>query len=47
MRILRRLTVFTKPYWKELTLISFFLLLHTGLVLIPPLLQRQIIDQVI
>jgi len=47
MRILRRLFAFLLPYWKTLLLSGILLLLHAGLQLIPPLLQRAIVDQVI
>jgi ABC-type multidrug transport system fused ATPase/permease subunit len=36
-----------RPYWKTLVGVSGLLLLRTGLNLLPPLVQRQIVDQVI
>lgn len=47
MNILKRLLRYVRPYWKTLIVISVLLLLRTGLNLLPPLVQRQIIDQVI
>lgn len=47
MKVLRRLIEFVKPYWKPLTITGFMLLLNTVVMLLPPLVQRQIIDQVI
>jgi ABC-type multidrug transport system fused ATPase/permease subunit len=35
------------PYWKPLVATGILLLLHTGLSLLPPLFQREIVDQVI
>jgi len=36
-----------RPYWKPLVVVGFLLLLYTGLSLLPPLFQREIVDQVI
>ncbi len=47
MRILKRLLRYVQPYWKSLLVTGVLLLLHTGLTLLPPLFQRQIVDQVI
>jgi ABC-type multidrug transport system fused ATPase/permease subunit len=47
VKILRRLAGYLGPYWKALALTSAFILIYTGLSLLPPLVQRQIIDQVI
>ncbi len=47
MDVLKRLLRYVRPYWKKLIVVSILLLLHTGLNLLPPLLQRQVIDQVI
>lgn len=44
---LNRLFRFLKPYWKLLLLNVILLLGVTGLDLLPPLLQRKIIDEVI
>lgn len=47
MDVLKRLLRYVRPYWKTLLIVSLLLLLRTGLNLLPPLLQRQIIDKVI
>mgnify|MGYP001079613164 FL=1 len=47
MDVLRRLLKYVRPYWKALVGVSILLLLDTGLALIPPLVQRQVVDQVI
>jgi ABC-type multidrug transport system fused ATPase/permease subunit len=47
MRVLKRLLHFVRPYWKSLFITGIFLLLQTGLSLLPPLFQREIVDQVI
>ncbi len=47
MRILRRLLTFVRPYWKTLAVVSLLLLLRANLRLLPPLYERQIVDQVI
>jgi subfamily B ATP-binding cassette protein MsbA len=47
MHILKRLLHYVRPYWKSLLITGTFLLLHTGLSLLPPLFQREIVDQVI
>jgi ABC-type multidrug transport system fused ATPase/permease subunit len=47
MSILRRLFHFVRPYWKMLVVIGLVMLLSTGLQLLPPLVQREIIDRVI
>ncbi len=47
MSVLKRLFGFIKPYWKILILTALLLVLHTGLRLLPPLFQREIIDGVI
>jgi ABC-type multidrug transport system fused ATPase/permease subunit len=47
VKVLRRLAGYLGPYWKPLALTSTFILLYTGLSLLPPLIERQIIDQVI
>jgi ABC-type multidrug transport system fused ATPase/permease subunit len=36
-----------RPYWKTLVGVSALLLLRTGLNLLPPLVQKQVVDQVI
>jgi ABC-type multidrug transport system fused ATPase/permease subunit len=38
---------YVRPYWKALLGVSTLLLLRTGLVLLPPLVQKRIVDQVI
>jgi len=47
MQILKRLFGYVRPYWKTLIVTSVLLLLYTGLNLLPPLFQREIVDQVI
>lgn len=47
MNILKRLLRYVRPYSKTLVFVSLLLLLRTASNLVPPLLQRQIIDQVI
>lgn len=47
MRELKRLAGYLGPYWKPLVATGIFLVLQTGLSLLPPLFQRQIIDEVI
>jgi ABC-type multidrug transport system fused ATPase/permease subunit len=47
MPALKRLFSQLGPYWKPLTATSILLLLQTGLSLLPPLFQREIIDAVI
>jgi ABC-type multidrug transport system fused ATPase/permease subunit len=38
---------YVRPYWKTLVVVSALLLLRTGLSLLPPLVQKQVVDQVI
>ncbi len=47
MDVLKRLLRYVRPYWKTLIIVSVLLLLRTGLNLLPPLLQRDVIDEVI
>ncbi len=47
MDVLKRLMTYVRPYYKTLMLVSLFLLLGTVLHLLPPLVQKQVIDQVI
>jgi len=47
MRILRRLFAFLRPHWKTLIVAMVLLLGRAGTELIPPLVQRAIIDKVI
>ncbi|RLC82002.1 MAG: ABC transporter ATP-binding protein [Chloroflexi bacterium] len=47
MHILKRLLGYTGSYWKSLVVTGILLLLHAGLSLLPPLVQREIVDQVI
>ena len=47
MQVLKRLLGYMRPYWKPLVVTGALLLLHTGLNLLPPLFQREIVDQVI
>jgi ABC-type multidrug transport system fused ATPase/permease subunit len=47
LKVLKRLFKLLGPYWKVLLLSAVLLLAHTGIELVPPLIQRRIIDQVI
>ena len=47
MNVLKRLLKYVRPYWSTLALVSFFLLVGTVLHLLPPLIQRRVIDQVV
>ncbi len=47
MGVLKRLFGYVRPYWKPLVVTGALLLLRTGLNLLPPLFQREIVDQVI
>ena len=47
MHALKRLVGYLGPYWRRLIVTSVLLILSTGLSLLPPLFQRQIVDEVI
>ncbi len=47
MPVLKRLLTYVRPYWKTLLVTGVLLLLRTGLNLLPPLFQREIVDRVI
>jgi ABC-type multidrug transport system fused ATPase/permease subunit len=47
MPVLKRLLRYVRPYWKTLLVTGVLLLLRTGLNLLPPLFQREIVDRVI
>ncbi len=47
MAVLRRLFGYLSPYWKALVLTAAILLVRTAVHLTPPLIQRQIVDNVI
>jgi ABC-type multidrug transport system fused ATPase/permease subunit len=47
MTVLRRLFRYLAPYWKQLILTAILLILLTVFELLPPLFQKQIIDEVI
>ena len=47
MHALKRLVGYLGPYWKPLVATCILLVLQTGLSLLPPLFQREIVDQVI
>jgi subfamily B ATP-binding cassette protein MsbA len=47
MTVLRRLFRYLAPYWKQLILTATLLILLTILELLPPLFQKQIVDEVI
>jgi ABC-type multidrug transport system fused ATPase/permease subunit len=45
--VLKRLLRYVRPYWKTLVGVSVLLLLRTVLNLLPPLVQKQVVDQII
>jgi ABC-type multidrug transport system fused ATPase/permease subunit len=47
MRTLKRLFAYLTPYWKTLLVSSLLLLGRAGAELIPPLFQKQIVDEVV
>jgi len=47
MRILKRLFLLLTPYWKALIISALLLVGRAGLELVPPLFQKEIIDEVI
>jgi ABC-type multidrug transport system fused ATPase/permease subunit len=47
MQILKRLFLLLTPYWKTLILSALLLVGRAGLELVPPLFQKEIIDEVI
>ncbi len=47
MQILKRLFKLLSPYWKTITISALLLICRAGLELVPPLFQREIIDEVI
>ncbi|NIO72749.1 MAG: ATP-binding cassette domain-containing protein, partial [Anaerolineae bacterium] len=47
MMVLRRLFRYLAPYWKQLVLTATLLILLTVFELLPPLFQKQIVDEVI
>jgi ABC-type multidrug transport system fused ATPase/permease subunit len=47
VKVIRRLAGYLGPYSKPLALTCAFILIYTGLSLLPPLIERRIIDQVI
>ena len=47
MRTLKRLFTYLTPYWKTLVVSSLLLLGRAGAELVPPLFQRQIVDEVV
>ena len=47
MRALKRLIYHLRPYWRGLAVTTVFILLQTALGLLPPLFQRDIVDDVI
>jgi ATP-binding cassette subfamily B protein len=47
MKTLFRLFRYLTPHWRTLVLTALLLILHTGLSLLPPLFQRDIVDKVI
>jgi len=47
MRTVKRLFTYLTPYWKTLVVSSLLLLGRAGAELVPPLFQRQIVDEVV
>jgi ABC-type multidrug transport system fused ATPase/permease subunit len=47
MWILKRLFLFLTPYWKTLLMSAVFLLGRAGMELVPPLIQKAIVDEVV
>ena len=47
MQILKRLFLLLAPYWKTIIISAVLLVGRAGLELVPPLFQREIIDEVI
>ena len=47
MRILKRLFLLLAPYWKTLIISALLLVGRAGLELVPPLFQKEIIDEII
>jgi ATP-binding cassette, subfamily B, bacterial MsbA len=47
MKALKRLIPYLVPYWGTLAVTGVLILINTGLVLLPPLFEKQIIDNVI
>ncbi len=47
MQILKRLFKLLSPYWKTIIISALLLICRAGLELVPPLFQREIIDEVI
>jgi ABC-type multidrug transport system fused ATPase/permease subunit len=47
MTVLKRLFRYLTPYWKQLIFTATLLILLTGFELLPPLFQKQIVDEVI
>jgi len=47
MQILKRLFLLLTPYWKTIIISALLLIGRAGLELVPPLFQREIIDEII
>jgi ABC-type multidrug transport system fused ATPase/permease subunit len=47
MHVLKRLFLLLTPYWKTIIISSLLLVGRAGLELVPPLFQREIIDEII
>jgi ABC-type multidrug transport system fused ATPase/permease subunit len=47
MRVLKRLFTLVVPYWRTLLVDAWLLLGRVGLALVPPLIQKAIVDEVI
>ena len=47
MQVLKRLILLLSPYWKTIAISALFLVGRACLELVPPLIQREIIDEII
>jgi subfamily B ATP-binding cassette protein MsbA len=47
VQVLKRLFLLLSPYWKTIIISALLLVARAGLELVPPLIQREIIDEVI
>jgi ABC-type multidrug transport system fused ATPase/permease subunit len=47
VQVLKRLFLLLTPYWKTIVISALLLVGRAGLELVPPLFQREIIDEII
>lgn len=47
MQVLKRLILLLSPYWKTIVISALLLVGRACLELVPPLIQREIIDEII